>query len=345
MATRSPLLPPLAGLLLVGPTTGSAHAAVLQDSVLQDSAAVADARGWIGIRTDTARLAAPGEGILVILVTGIHQGGPADEGGVLPGDLLVELDGRELVSYEMWHRSVAEMVPGQRLQVTLNRAGSDIETTVVVADEAPASFRVSLLRPPEFEDSWSSLREQIETLVETLPDTIGTLEWTSPQSRLRGTVRVDSNSVSLTLRDTSDDISRQRSDGAAPPAEAEESGVIIRRFGNDTRLGPDFVGRFRYDARLDPVGSVVLGGAWVRTLSSALGKYFGESSGVLIVDVITGSPARRAGFRPGDVIVAVDGQEVTSFAQFRSGLTLADLPVSLTVVRHRERIELTYPAR
>ena len=285
MGARSLLLPATAGLLLVGPATSPASAAVLQDSIQLDSADVADARGWIGIRTDTARLPAPGEGILVILVTGIQQGGPAHRGGVLPGDLVVELDGRELVSYEVWHSSVAEVVPGQQLQIRLNRAGSDIETTVVVADQAPPSFRASL-RSPQLVDEWSSLLEDLESIVETLPDPLG---------------------------------------------EVEEPEMVIGRIGSGTRLEPD--------------GSVVLGGAWVRTLSGALGRYFGESSGVLIVDVIPASPARRAGFRPGDVIVAVDGREVTTFPQLRSGLALAELPVSLTVVRHRERLELTYPAR
>ena len=94
------------------------------------------------------------------------------------------------------------------------------------------------------------------------------------------------------------------------------------------------------------LSSVVLGGAQVRTLSSALGRsYFGVSSGVLIVDVLASGPARRAGFRPGDVIVAVGGRELETLAQLRIALALADLPVSVSVIRHGERVELTYPVR
>ena len=94
-----------------------------------------------------------------------------------------------------------------------------------------------------------------------------------------------------------------------------------------------------------PMSSLLLGGAQVRTLSRELGRYFGASWGVLILDVFARSPAQRAGFRPGDVIVAIGGSELATLPQLRAQLIAAELPVDITVVRRGELVELTYPVR
>jgi S1-C subfamily serine protease len=61
----------------------------------------------------------------------------------------------------------------------------------------------------------------------------------------------------------------------------------------------------------------------------------GRRSGVRIVEVVPGSPAARAGLRPGDLLLSADGRPVTS-AQVLQRLMLADAigrPLPLTVVR------------
>ena len=73
-------------------------------------------------------------------------------------------------------------------------------------------------------------------------------------------------------------------------------------------------------------------GAKLVAVNPDLGRAFGVSRGVLVVDAASGSFAREAGLRAGDVIVAADGRRVTTVAQLRM---LVDRGVTLEVVRGR----------
>ena len=57
-------------------------------------------------------------------------------------------------------------------------------------------------------------------------------------------------------------------------------------------------------------------------LSGQLGSYFGapEGEGVLVREVVSGSPAEKGGLKAGDVIIKVDGQRVRSTSELRSQL-------------------------
>src|SRR6266481_5367067 len=65
-------------------------------------------------------------------------------------------------------------------------------------------------------------------------------------------------------------------------------------------------------------------------------------TGVLVVSVDKDSPAKRAGLREGDVIVAFDGQPIGSVHDLHKVLVGEQIGVSasLTVIRHTEKMEL-----
>jgi S1-C subfamily serine protease len=67
-----------------------------------------------------------------------------------------------------------------------------------------------------------------------------------------------------------------------------------------------------------------------------------QESGVVVISVAENSPARRAGAREGDVIVALDGKPVAGVDDLQRLLTDARVGVStsLTVVRDTEKLEL-----
>lgn len=91
--------------------------------------------------------------------------------------------------------------------------------------------------------------------------------------------------------------------------------------------------------------TVVLGGAVVRDLTAELGRYFGVDTGVLVTDVIDAvTPAALAGFRPGDIIVSVEGKEVRDLPEFRRVLAEEQTPIEITVVRRRKALKLAYPS-
>jgi len=88
-------------------------------------------------------------------------------------------------------------------------------------------------------------------------------------------------------------------------------------------------------------------------LTTQLASFFGvkQGKGVLVREVVAGSPAAKAGLKAGDVIVAVDGKDVATVAELRKALELKPgaekRKLSLTIVRdHHEQavpVELERP--
>jgi membrane-associated protease RseP (regulator of RpoE activity) len=88
-------------------------------------------------------------------------------------------------------------------------------------------------------------------------------------------------------------------------------------------------------------------------LTTQLASYFGvkQGKGVLVREVVAGSPAAKAGLKAGDVIVAVDGKSVATVAELRQALEIKPKEekrkLDLTVVRdHHEQtvpVELERP--
>jgi membrane-associated protease RseP (regulator of RpoE activity) len=82
-------------------------------------------------------------------------------------------------------------------------------------------------------------------------------------------------------------------------------------------------------------------------LTTQLASYFGvkQGKGVLVREVVVGSPAAKAGLKAGDVIVAVDGKSVATVTELRQALDIKpskeEHKVNLTIVRDRH--EQTVP--
>ncbi len=89
-------------------------------------------------------------------------------------------------------------------------------------------------------------------------------------------------------------------------------------------------------------------GVTVSPLSDQLATHFGVKQGVLVSSVTSNSPADSAGVRAGDVITAVNGQNVSSSADITRALrdTSGDA-VDIAVTRDRKGLSLkaTLPAR
>jgi serine protease Do len=85
-------------------------------------------------------------------------------------------------------------------------------------------------------------------------------------------------------------------------------------------------------------------GASLMSLSKQLGDYFGvaDGKGMLITSVKEDSPAAKAGLKAGDVIVEVDGKEISADHSLFTVLhDKKDGAVTLTVVRDRNRQTFT----
>ena len=71
---------------------------------------------------------------------------------------------------------------------------------------------------------------------------------------------------------------------------------------------------------------------------AALKEYFGVDSGVLVLSVVPGTPAARAGLRDGDVIVRAGGKTVTDPGRLSRQIERASgNSLSLEIVRQRKK--------
>jgi C-terminal processing protease CtpA/Prc len=122
----------------------------------------------------------------------------------------------------------------------------------------------------------------------------------------------------------------------------------------EMRIGPSMPGPFNYRGFNFQFGggrpSLGISGD---ELTTQLASYFGvkQGKGVLVREVVVGSPAAKAGLKAGDVIVAVDGKSVATVAELRKALEIKSgeekRKLDLTVVRdHHEQtvpVELERP--
>ena len=108
-------------------------------------------RGWLGvvIQDVTDELAGTfgvreREGVLV---ADVMKGGPADAGGVRPGDVVVEFGGARIREVPDLQRRVAGIVPGQATKLTVVRDNKPVPLTVTVG-EMPAEDATPVAAEP-----------------------------------------------------------------------------------------------------------------------------------------------------------------------------------------------------
>lgn len=92
------------------------------------------------------------------------------------------------------------------------------------------------------------------------------------------------------------------------------------------------------------VHSSARSGLMVENLTPQLGDYFGvkNGQGILVRSVERGSRAESAGFHAGDVIVRVNGQQISDSGDFAHALNFRkDTTATVTVLRDRKEVTLT----
>jgi membrane-associated protease RseP (regulator of RpoE activity) len=89
-------------------------------------------------------------------------------------------------------------------------------------------------------------------------------------------------------------------------------------------------------------GTTAVAGAELSELNPGLAEYFGVLEGVLVLNVPDGTPAARAGIRPGDVIVQVNRSPVKTIAEIRRAVApRADASTHIRVLRRGQPIDVT----
>lgn len=126
--------------------------------------------------------------------------------------------------------------------------------------------------------------------------------------------------------------------GDAPEAPAPPDGPVLWRTPLPPRvivgpIGPNDVAvSVTYD-------DMTVAGARVQRFS-ALKEYFGVDSGVLVLSVLPGTPAARAGLIDGDVIVRAGGRAVTDPGHLSRAIERASGTISLEIVRKHKKQQI-----
>ncbi len=83
-------------------------------------------------------------------------------------------------------------------------------------------------------------------------------------------------------------------------------------------------------------------GVYIQPLTPELAKHFGVKKGVLVSQVQKGGPAEKAGIKPGDIIIAVNGKEVEDVNDLQK-LIMRNPPgtkVKITVIRNGKKKDI-----
>lgn len=104
-------------------------------------------RGWVGVEAQEITPAlAESFGLkdtTGLIIAGIFRDGPAHKAGLLPGDILLEIDGQKIINSYNSMYSVARMPPGTVLPVKVWRNGETIELEITVTQRPAIDNAVS----------------------------------------------------------------------------------------------------------------------------------------------------------------------------------------------------------
>ena len=92
------------------------------------------------------------------------------------------------------------------------------------------------------------------------------------------------------------------------------------------------------------IGRNFVGGAQFSDLNPELAAYFGTDRGVLVIQVLSGTPSSEAGLMPGDVVTGVGGSDIEDLRSFRNLLNQVysrQRGAVLSVIRRREQVFIT----
>lgn len=284
-----------------------------------------------------------------VIAEAVVQDAPADRAGVEPGDTLVAVNGKAL-SRESGRDQFGALEPGRAAQLLVGRPGEGRISVRVVPETRPQEVPPGRVRTAE-------ARAASEAPLGLSPQALGAAEERADAVRGEGVRRLRSRAAGTVVVGRSDDgrvvlrwgegdsVVLSGREELAPRLEAIRDSVLeearrhLRALRKQQRLGLRAVRRARAameerrraaaggeeadEGRRSLFGTESLraAGAEFRPLRAGLADYFpGADRGLLVMEVVPGTPADALGLRPGDVVVEAGGRAVVRPADLRDAL-------------------------
>jgi serine protease DegQ len=127
------------GSLGIGFAIPVSTARQVMESLIKDGRVT---RGWIGVepRDLTPEIARTLDLSVKqgVLITGVVQSGPASEGGLRPGDVVLKIGGAPIANTPQLLNAVAALKPHETATVSVQRGGSALDVKVTVGQRPPS---------------------------------------------------------------------------------------------------------------------------------------------------------------------------------------------------------------
>lgn len=245
--------------------------------------------GWLGIdfQTDLDLTSSPTSTSFAFkkypIILDVQPDSPADKAGLLPGDELLALGDRDMVSGAI--DIGALLKPGVRLPVRYRRDGV-IQSISVMVESRPAGYTSAC--------PWIDITVAPPVLA------------MQPGMRI---LRKTPNGYGFVFVDSGVP--------AAVPRTATRVEIVAP--GQRPATAPELPPTPYAPQRMAGViaGNALIAGAVLIPLSQDAREGLGIREGILVIDVLRGTPALESGLRAGDVILSVQGRKVTSIPQLR----------------------------
>ncbi len=265
--------------------------------------------GWVGVSMDVVTTSQDGDSRTFVRIADVQMGSPAALAGLRPGDLLLRVNELSGASELARLPTLLRLHVGDSVRMVVRRGAETYEARMT-AGARPAV--VMAPKPPPV------MVPDPDSMVESITRAMDSLRVQLVQGRQGTRVRVWTEAPAP-----------PPSSGTPRAPEAPEAAVWqLDASGSFSPLAPYVLGRNR------------VAGAEVIDVRPELAGYFGVDGGVLVVDVPPGTLAAAAGLRPGDVIVQLADNPVTSVRDLRARIAGPGNPLEVWVIRHGERVRL-----
>ena len=121
------------GSMGIGFAIPASSARQVMESIIETGSVT---RGWIGVEAQeiTPELAESFKlkATSGALIAGVVRGGPADKGGVRPGDVLLAVEGKPVTDPQSMLTLVAALVPGKPAKIQIRRDTKDMDIQIEV---------------------------------------------------------------------------------------------------------------------------------------------------------------------------------------------------------------------